>query len=149
MRRNQNNHKRRSTKLVQRPLIYTWYLPSNLLPSAFCLLPSAFCLLPSSFFLLPPSFCLLPSAFCLLPPSFCLLPPSFFLLPPSSFLLPSAFCLLPSAFCLLPSAFFLQLIAGNTFGSGGQLHCTGDSNGNSFVKNRWYNVFFVKLGRAN
>src|SRR6476469_1183343 len=30
---------------------------------------------------------------------------------------------------------FLQLIAGNTFGSGGQLHCTGDSNGNSFIKN--------------
>ena len=37
MRRNQKNHKRRSTKLVQRPLIYTWYLPSNLLPSSFFL----------------------------------------------------------------------------------------------------------------
>jgi len=39
MRRNQKNHKRRSTKLVQRPLIYTWYLPSNFLPSSFFLLP--------------------------------------------------------------------------------------------------------------
>src|SRR6476469_557139 len=100
MRINQKNHKRRSTKLVQRPLIYTWYLPSHLPPSSFFLPPPTFFLLPSSFF-------------------------------------------------LLPSSFFLLLIAGNTFGSGGQLNCTGDSNGNSFVKNRWYNVFFVKLGRTD
>ena len=59
MRRNQKNHQRRSIKLVQRPLIYTWYLPSSLLPSSFFLLPSSFFLLPSSFFLLPSSFFLL------------------------------------------------------------------------------------------
>jgi hypothetical protein len=86
MRRNQQNHKRISTKLVQRLLIYTWYLPFNLLPSSFF---------------------------------------------------------------LLPSSFFFQLIAGNTFRAGGQLHCTGDSNGYSFVKNRGYNVLFVKLGRTD
>ena len=128
MRRNQKNHKRKSTKLVQRPLIYTWHLPSNLLPSSFFLLLSSFFLLPSSFFLLLSSFFLLPSSF---------------------FLLPSSFFLLPSSFFLLPSSFFFQLIAGNTFGSGGQLHCTGHSNGNSFVKNRWYNVLFVKLRRTD
>ncbi|MCC3430708.1 MAG: hypothetical protein JGK01_12605 [Microcoleus sp. PH2017_03_ELD_O_A] len=40
-------------------------------------------------------------------------------------------CQLSTVNCQL----FLLLIAGDTFGSGGQLHCTGDSNGNSLVKN--------------
>jgi len=114
MRRNQKNHKRRSTKLVQRPLIYTWYLPSNLLPSSVFLLPS-----------------------------------SDFHRTDIRYIRYIRYIRPCESVAELPSSFFRQLIAGNTFGSGGQLHCTGDSNGNSFVKNRWYNVLFVKLRRAD
>ena len=137
MRRNQKNYKRRSTKLVQRPLIYTGDLPSNLLPASSNLIPYSF---------FPPTLFLIPSS--LQPPTFFLLPSS---LQPSSFFLTSVTSVtsVTESVAELPASCFFQLIAGNTFGSGGQLHCTGDSNGNSFVKNRWYNVLFVNLRRAD